>query len=104
MNKFAALAALFGGLLLIWPTSGSDPSPASGDCLTQSYAADRDGRVKMLREMAATEFASDEAQAEWHLEQSKQILGDSFGPYTDAVAEAIVGESVLELAGKLENP
>ena len=68
------------------------------DCLTQSYTADRAARVEMLRTMAGTEFYSDAKQAEWHVKQSRDILAESFRPYLDAVAEAIVSGQLDQLA------
>ena len=92
-------------VILFLPSGGMEPTPAPApepvDCLAKSYTADRAARVAMLRTMHATEFSSDAKQAEWHREQSRNILAESFRPYLDAVAESIVSDQVEQLADEL---
>lgn len=96
------LAAIGAGLIWLQVggdvAPGPDPEPA-GDCLSQAYAADRAARVKMLREMDTTE--STQKQIEWHNKRSREILSDGFGAYLDAVAEAIAGGTITDLADEL---
>lgn len=87
--------------VILFLPSGAEPQPDTTDCLTQSYTADRAARVQMLRTMAGTEFQSDATQAEWHVKQSRNILAESFRPYLDAVAEAIVSGQLDQLAETL---
>ena len=102
MIRIGAIAAIVGGALLIWSGMRDDFSTPVTDCLSQSYNADRVLRIKMLRIMSETEYSNDEKQAEWHLERSREIINESFRPYIDAVAEAIVDDQLSELADSLE--
>lgn len=91
-------------LVFLLPSGKSTPTPepTRNDCLSEAYAADRAGRVSMLREMDRTEFRNDKEKAEWHLERSRDLLAEAYQPYLDAVAESIVAGTVQKLADELD--
>lgn len=95
----------------IWAAGGIDvsplPGPATSDCLSQSHAADRVSQVAVLHELAAQPFdgTTDDGRrkaGEWFNAQRFHNRANDFGAYTDAVSEAIAGNTEAELAKKLE--
>jgi hypothetical protein len=95
----------------IWFAGGIDVSPGPGpivnDCLSQSHAADRVSQVAVLLELATQPFdgATDDGRkqaGEWFNAQRFRNRADDFGPFTDAVSEAIASNTEAELAKKLE--
>jgi hypothetical protein len=116
MNRLPiALVAcgLLGGVLLIVggggaPTPGPGPSPDVSDVLAESHTADRVTQIAVLRELAAQPFdgATDDGRrkaGEWFNAQRFRNRADDFAGYTDAVAEAIAGNTEADLAKKLEH-
>ena len=108
--KAIALLVL-GSLGGIWAAGGIDVSPSPGpttsDCLSQSHAADRVSQITVLRELAAQPFdgTTDDGRkqaGEWFNANRFRNRADDFGAYTDAVSEAIAGNTEAELAKKLE--
>tara|TARA_R110000868_G_scaffold409185_1_gene694282 strand:- start:977 stop:1450 length:474 start_codon:yes stop_codon:yes gene_type:complete len=111
MGLKAIALLVLGSLGGIWAAGGIDVSPSPGpvasDCLTQAYAADRVSQVAVLRELAAQPFdgTTDDGRknaGEWFNAQRFRNRADDFGAYTDAVSEAIAGNTEAELAKKLE--
>ena len=112
MSQLEAIALLvLGSLGGIWAAGGIDvspsPGPATSDCLSQAHAADRVSQVAVLRELAAQAFdgATDDGRkkaGEWFNAQRFHNRANDFGAYTDAVSEAIAGNTEAELAKKLE--
>ena len=108
--KAIALLVL-GSLGGIWAAGGipigPSPGPSTSDCLSQSHAADRVSQITVLRELAAQPFdgATDDGRkqaGEWFNAQRFHNRANDFGAYTDAVSEAIAGNTEAELAKKLE--
>ena len=108
--KAIALLVL-GSLGGIWFAGGIDVSPSPGptgkDCLQVTHAADRVSQVAVLRELAAQPFdgTTDDGRkqaGEWFNANRFRNRADDFGAYTDAVSEAIAGNTEAELAKKLE--
>ena len=108
--KAIALLVL-GSLGGIWAAGGIDvspgPVPTVEDCLSQSHAADRVSQVAVLKELASQPFdgATDDGRkqaGEWFNDQRFRNRPDDFGPFTDAVSEAIASNTEAELAKKLE--
>lgn len=102
-----SLMMIVGGVLLMLPNGGTLPLPVSPDVLGVSYAADRATQVAILKELAAQPFdgATDDGRrlaGEWFTKARFRNRADDFGAYTDAVAEAIAGNSEADLAKKLE--
>ena len=107
-----AVSMLFiGALGGIWIAGGIPigpaPAPVQDDCLSTAYAADRATQITVLRELAAQPFdgatdAGREQAKTWFNTQRFRNRADDFGVYTDAVAEAIAGNSEAELADRLE--
>ena len=112
MSGLKAIALLvLGSLGGIWAAGGipigPSPGPATSDCLSQSHAADRVSQVAVLRELAAQAFdgTTDDGRkqaGEWFNANRFRNRADDFGAYTDAVSEAIAGNTEAELAKKLE--
>ena len=112
MSGLKAIALLvLGSLGGIWFAGGIDvspsPGPSTSDCLSQSHAADRVSQVAVLRELAAQPFdgTTDDGRkkaGEWFNAQRFRNRANDFGAYTDAVSEAIAGNTEAELAKKLE--
>ena len=105
------LAFVFGAGAGVWGAGGIDvspsPGPSTSDCLSQSHAADRVSQVAVLRELAAQPFdgTTDDGRkkaGEWFNAQRFRNRANDFGAYTDAVSEAIAGNTEAELAKKLE--
>jgi len=109
------LLILIVGAVLWFTNRGSDgptpeppePEPAVTDPLQQAYEADRVSQVAVLRELAQQPFdgATDDGRlkaGEWFNKQRFRNRPSDYGPYTDAVAEAINGNSENELADRLE--
>jgi hypothetical protein len=101
------LAFVFGAGAGVWGAGGIDVSPATSDCLSQSHAADRVSQITVLRELAAQPLdgATDDGRkqaGEWFNANRFRNRADDFGAYTDAVSEAIAGNTEAELAKKLE--
>lgn len=108
--KVISLLAI-GSLGGIWVSGGIEvgpsPRPTVNDCLTVAYAADRVSQIAVLRELAEQPFdgTSDDGRreaGEWFNAQRFRNRADDFGAYTDAVSEAIAGNTEAELAKKLE--
>lgn len=100
---------LIGGLLLLVGGKGPGPSPGPdrSDSLSQAHAADRITQITVLRELAAQPFdgATDDGRrkaGEWFNAQRFRNRANDYGPFTDAVAEAIAANAEAELAKKLE--
>jgi hypothetical protein len=111
MGLKAVSLLVLGSLGGIWAAGGIDVSPGPGptvnDCLSQSHAADRVSQVAVLKELASQPFdgATDDGRkqaGEWFNAQRFRNRPDDFGPFTDAVSEAIAGNTEAELAKKLE--
>ncbi len=86
---------------------GGDVRPGPVDCLSQAHAADRLTQIAVLRDLASQPFdgATDEGRekaGQWFNAQRFRNRPSDFSAYTDAVAEAIAGNSEAELAKKLE--
>jgi len=107
------LLILIVGAVLWFANRGSDgstpvpPEPVVTDPLRQAYEADRASQVAVLRELAQQPFdgATDDGRlkaGEWFNKQRFRNRPSDYGPYTDAVAEAIAGNSENELADRLE--
>lgn len=84
-----------------------EPEPIATDPLQQAYDADRVSQVAVLRELAQQPFdgSTDDGRlkaGEWFNKQRFRNRPDDYGAYTDAVAEAIAGNSENELADRLE--
>lgn len=101
MKQAGGIAMLLGAAVLLWPYLPIGSEPVAGDCLSEAYTADRAARVAMLQEMAGKEFANDAEQAEWHNEQSRRIISESFAPYIEAAAEAMDTDTEAEFAERL---
>lgn len=112
MSGLKAIALLvLGSLGGIWGAGGipigPTPGPSKSDCLSQSHAADRVSQITVLRELAAQPFdgTTDDGRkqaGEWFNANRFRNRADDFGAYTDAVSEAIAGNTEAELAKKLE--
>ena len=109
VNGLKAIALLvLGSLGGIWVSGGIEVGPGPvGDVLQQSYSADRVTQVAVLRELAAQPFdgTTDDGRkqaGEWFNAQRFHNRANDFGAYTDAVSEAIAGNTEAELAKKLE--
>jgi len=107
------LLILIVGAVLWFANRGSDgstpvpPEPVVTDPLRQAYEADRASQVAVLRELAQQPFdgATDDGRlkaGEWFNKQRFRNRPSDYGPYTDAVAEAIAGNAENELADRLE--
>ena len=111
MGLKAIALLVLGSLGGIWAAGGipigPSPGPGTSDCLSQSHAADRVSQVAVLRELAAQPFdgTTDDGRkqaGEWFNAQRFHNRANDFGAYTDAVSEAIAGNTEAELAKKLE--
>ena len=111
MGGLKAIALLvLGSLGGIWAAGGIEVLPGPvvrNDVLQQSHAADRVSQVAVLRELAAQPFdgTTDDGRkqaGEWFNTQRFRNRANDFGAYTDAVSEAIAGNTEAELAKKLE--
>jgi len=109
------LLILIVGVVLWFANRGGDgptpvppePEPVVTDPLRQAYDADRASQVAVLRELAQQPFdgATDDGRrlaGEWFNKARFRNRPDDYGAYTDAVAEAIAGNSENELADRLE--
>ncbi len=102
MIRLQVVAMLVGGLLLVYGGGAPGPGPDSvPDVLGICHAADRDSKVRLLREMADTEFASNTAQADWWNGEIATARAADFAPFVDAVSEAIVADNLADLADRL---
>jgi hypothetical protein len=107
--KVISLIAI-GSLGGIWVSGGIEVGPGPvvrNDVLQQSHAADRVSQVAVLREMAAQPFdgTTDDGRkqaGEWFNANRFRNRANDFGAYTDAVSEAIAGNTEAELAEQLE--
>lgn len=107
--KIAALIGLgVGGG--IWSAGGIEIGPGPlvfNDSLSEAHKADRASQIAVLRELAAQTFdgTTDDGRrkaGEWFNAQRFRNRANDFGPYTDAVSEAIAANAEAELAKKLE--
>lgn len=83
------------------------PEPIATDPLQQAYDADRVSQVAILRELAQQPFdgATDDGRlkaGDWFNKQRFRNRPTDYAAFTDAVAEAIAGNSENELADRLE--
>jgi hypothetical protein len=101
MNRTAMIAGIVGGLLLIWG-GGDGSSPIAGDVLDECYQADRASKVRIIQEMAATDFPSDDQQADWWNDQIEKARAKDFEPFISQLAEAIEGGTLVEFAEAIE--
>jgi len=97
------LAALIGGLLLIFSGGGDvQPVPIPGDILGQCHVADRVSQIRILRD-AATMPADDKRAIVQAINEARSTARtDDWVPFTDAVAVAIDSGTLSELADELE--
>jgi hypothetical protein len=111
MGLKAIALLVLGSLGGIWAAGGIDvspgPGPAVNDCLSQAHAADRVTQVAVLKDLASQPFdgATDDGRkqaGEWFNAQRFRNRADDFGAYTDAVPEAIAGNTEAELAEQLK--
>ena len=101
-STVAAICCLLGGWLLLSGGDGVIPGPTTDDILGECYEADRASTVAILRDMAGREFASNDAAGDFWNEQATAKRIEDFTPKTDAVAEAIFGGTLSELADSWE--
>ena len=110
MKASAALAAVIGGIIILFAASGKLPAPEppapeppeKADVLTQAYSADRTGRIAILRELDTREFDNDQQKADWHNEQTDALRATAFKPYIDALAQHLVDGTVAQFADELQ--
>jgi hypothetical protein len=102
---------VLGSLGGIWAAGGIDvspgPGPSTSDCLSQAHAADRVSQVAVLKELASQPFdgTTDDGRkqaGEWFNAQRFRNRPNDFGPFTDAVSEAIAGNTEGKLAEQLK--
>jgi hypothetical protein len=102
---------VLGSLGGIWFAGGIDvspgPGPSTSDCLTVAHAADRVTQIAVLKELASQPFdgTTDDGRkqaGEWFNAQRFRNRPDDFGPFTDAVSEAIASNTEAELAEQLK--
>jgi len=106
----AAALIVCGAVAGIWVSGGIEVGPGPvvrDDVLQQSYAADRISQIAVLRDLAKQPFdgSTDDGRkqaGEWFNAQRFRNRADDYGPYTEAVAEAIDANSEEALANKLE--
>lgn len=84
------------------PGPGPEPPGPTTDPLTVSHQRDRSSKIRILREMTEREFRDDPEQAKWWNSEIDAARQQDFQPFVDAVAEAIVGDRVKQLADQLE--
>ena len=79
-------------------------SDGPDDSLSQSHANDRASQVRILREFASKEFASEPDAMKWLNEQRIAARPGDWIPYTDELGEACDSgpEAVKALADRLE--
>jgi len=102
--KFGLALLAAGGLLLLFgfPDSVNPGPDEPEDVLSAVHAADRIGRVEILRELATKEFDSDQAKATWHNEQMAELREFRERPYLDALAQHLVDGTVADFADELD--
>jgi hypothetical protein len=108
--KASPILLLIGAVILIAPHfDGVVPGPAPhiDDVLSKSYTADRVTIVAVLRELSQQPFdgGTDEGRrlaGEWFTANRFKNRPADYTPFTDAVAEAIAGNSEDKLADQLE--
>ena len=102
---------VLGSLGGIWAAGGIDvspgPGPAVNDCLAVAHAADRVSQIAVLKELASQPFdgTTDDGRkqaGEWFNAQRFRNRPDDFGPFTDAVSEAIASNTEGKLAEQLK--
>ena len=106
MKNAGAILAIIGALLL-WGQMGDSgapdpPDPIAGDVLAESYLRDRTARIELLKELSTEEFDSDGDKRDYHNEESRRILRESFAAWLEVVAEAIEYGKLPELIEALE--
>jgi hypothetical protein len=107
---WCAVTAVLGVIGGVWAAGGVkiDPTPPQpADVLSEAYDADRASQVAILKELAAQPFdgATDDGRrqaGEWFNAQRFRNRADDFGGFTDAVSDAIAGNTEADLAAKLE--
>jgi hypothetical protein len=108
--KASPILLLIGAVILIAPHIGGNlpgPAPHIDDVLSKAYAADRVSQIAVLRELALQPFdgGTDEGRrlaGEWFTANRFKNRPADYTPFTDAVAEAIAGNSEDKLADRLE--
>ncbi len=99
-----------GALAGVYAAGGIEVGPGPvvrNDALQQSYDADRVTQIAVLRELAKQPFdgTSDDGRkqaGEWFNANRFKNRPSDYGPYTDAVADAIAANTEGELAEQLE--
>jgi hypothetical protein len=86
---------------------GPGSSPQRSDVLAKAYDADRVTQIAVLRDLAKQPFDGSTADGkisaqDWFNVQRFRNRPKDYGPYTEAVAEAIDANSEEALANKLE--
>lgn len=76
--------------------------PPVVDVLARCHEADRASQVRILREFAGKQFASDAEAQKWINEQRATARTADWIPYTDALGEAIFEKRVPQFADELE--
>jgi hypothetical protein len=101
----SGLCCMIGGILLLWPI-GADvvPSPIRSDSLAASHSNDRATQVRILREYASRQFASDAEAQGWLNEQRIAARPTDWQPYTDELGKACLEgpAAVRAFADRLE--
>ena len=106
-----AVALIVAGAVAgIWSAGGIEVGPGPivrNDVLQQSYDADRITQAAVLRDLAKQPFDGSTADGkiaaqDWFNVQRFRNRPNDYGPYTDAVAEAIDANSEEALAATLE--
>lgn len=97
---------IVGGVLLLNSGGESAPDPVRSNVLSQAYENDRLTQIAVLNELASQPFdgSTDDGRkkaGEWFNANRFRNRAADFAAYTDAVAEAIAGDSEVELAKTL---
>lgn len=104
---WCVVAAVVGVVAGVYFAGGIKIDAGQQDVLTDAYRADRVSQVAILRELAQQPFdgATDEGRqkaGEWFNANRFKNRANDFGGYTDAVSEAIAGNTEDKLADSLE--
>lgn len=95
-----AVCAGSGGLIgyVVAPRIDAPPRDFLDDC----YAADRASKVRILRECAAREFASDTAQSDWIQKEIDAARKADFAEFGERAGTALAEKTVVDLARRIE--
>lgn len=104
---WCVVAAVVGVVAGVYFAGGITIDAGQQDVLTDAYKADRVSQVAILRELAQQPFdgSTDEGRqkaGEWFNANRFKNRANDFGLYTDAVSEAIAGNTEEKLADALE--